>query len=126
MTARTALDELVEELRGLNGSMLQSTLQALSQAEQARILELLETRPQPSLAFETLASISPWLMQCIEAAGRPATADGRDAMTAATRKTLLEAVRALDSGSTEVSRGKAKRPASLVDRFLRRARGQAA
>ena len=73
MTARAGLDALLEEQRGLNESMLQSTLQALGQAEQSRILELLEAKPLPPLDFETLAGISPWLMKRIEAAGSPTT-----------------------------------------------------
>ena len=77
MTARAGLDALLEELRGLNESMLQSTLQALGQAEQSRILELLEAKPLPPLDFETLAGISPWLMKRIEAAGSPTTEGGR-------------------------------------------------
>lgn len=116
MRPSPALVELMVELHQLGASDRRAILARLEPIERQRIeghLQKLTALTEPS--FDALATLSPWLAECLAEAR--SGADGR--LTHATREALADAERLLPRDQPVP-----KSSLSLIDRFLGKGRKQ--
>lgn len=105
MTRADQLNNHLVELKRLRRSRRKTVLDALAPEEREQIEELLQEVDRPQPRFDALASLSPWLVECLAAARRDEGEGKKVKLTPATCSALRKAELLLvDAGSPQSPR----------------------